>query len=337
MEPQTFALVGIILLAFGVLLLRMQKNQGGHAHKKSSGSDLTEDLTERARQGTLDPFAGREEEVERTIHILMRRTKNNPLLIGAPGVGKTAIAHGLAQRIASGDVPEGLKGKRVLALDLPSLMAETKYRGELEKRLRDFLASLEDQARENILFIDEIHMLAQAGGTEGALNVSDVFKPALARGELHVIGATTWNEYQTYIHPDAPLDRRFQPVLVDEPSPEAAFHILSSLRGTYEEFHGVEIPDATLRAAITLSDAYFKGRFLPDKGIDLIDEAAAKVSIDCSRAHHGATLGLVHAAASNKQNSAGKQKHTGDIVTTEDIQAVVDQWIAHADAERKHS
>ncbi len=333
MEPQTFALVGILLLAFGILLLRTKKGEG-HGHAKSSGSDLTEDLTKRARAGTLDPFAGREEEVERVIHILMRRTKNNPLLIGAPGVGKTAIAHGLAQRIVQGDVPDALKDKRVLALDLPSLMAETKYRGELEKRLRDFLASLEDQARENILFIDEIHMLAQAGGTEGALNVSDVFKPALARGELHVLGATTWKEYDTYIRPDAPLDRRFQPVLVDEPTPEAAFHILTTLRQTYEEFHGVKIPDATLRAAVDLSDAYIKGRFLPDKAIDLIDEAAAKVSIDCSRAHNGATLGLVHAAASDK--AASPETHTGDTVTPEDIQTVVDQWIAHAEAEQTH-
>lgn len=329
MDEQVLWTIAVISAFVGIFLLTNNKKNGSvRLQSKRTFSELTVDVTQMAKDGKLDPFAGREAETDRTIHILLRRTKNNPLLIGAPGVGKTAIVHGLAQRIVVGDVPASLKNKRLLALDLAALLAETKYRGELEKRLRSLLQDLENKGDEVILFIDEIHMLVQAGGTEGALNVADVFKPALARGELQVIGATTWDEYAKYIRPDAPLDRRLQPVLVDEPSPEQALRILQSLRPAYEKFHKVSIPDVTLEAAVNLSDQKIKGRYLPDKAIDLIDEASAKVSVECSQAHHGVPMGIIHAAATDK-----KGEHE-DIVTVEDIQDVVDQWVVHSDQDR---
>ena len=290
---------------------------------KNSGT-FTQDITELARQKNLDPFAGREAEVERTIHILMRKTKNNPLLIGAPGVGKTAIVHGLAQLIAKDQVPEGLKNKKVLSLDLTALMSQTKYRGELETKIRALIESLEKQNRQVILFIDEVHMLVRTGSAEGSVNLSDVFKPAMARGDLQIIGATTWTEYTEFIKSDKALDRRFQPILVDEPTPIEALQILKTLRPEYEKFHQVKISDKALEAAVKLSDKKIKGRFLPDKAIDLIDEASAKVAIEVSRSHHGTTLGVVHAAAKNK---TGK-------VTEKDIEDVVDQWIIHSQAEK---
>jgi ATP-dependent Clp protease ATP-binding subunit ClpB len=238
------------------------------------------DLTELARKGKLDPVIGRDEEVRRVIQVLSRRTKNNPVLIGEPGVGKTAIVEGLAQRIVRGDVPEGLKDKQIVTLDMGSLIAGAKYRGEFEDRLKAVLKEVVDSAGQIVLFIDELHTVVGAGASEGSLDASNMLKPMLARGELHTIGATTLNEYQKYIEKDAALERRFQPVTVGEPSVEDTISILRGLRERYEIHHGVKFKDAALVAAAVLSHRYISDRFLPDKAIDLMDEAASKLRIE---------------------------------------------------------
>ncbi|MGD0878574.1 MAG: ATP-dependent chaperone ClpB [Anaerolineales bacterium] len=235
------------------------------------------DLTAMARQGKLDPVIGRDEEIRRTIQILSRRTKNNPALIGEPGVGKTAIVEGLAQRIVNGDVPEGLKHKRLVQLDMGALVAGAKYRGEFEERLKAVLKEITDSDGEIILFLDEMHTVVGAGAAEGSMDASNMLKPMLARGELHLIGATTLNEYHKYIEKDPALERRFQPVVVEEPSVEDTISILRGLKERYEVHHGVRITDAAVLAAATLSQRYISDRFLPDKAIDLIDEAAARL------------------------------------------------------------
>jgi ATP-dependent Clp protease ATP-binding subunit ClpB len=235
------------------------------------------DLTALAQQGKLDPVIGRDEEIRRVIQILSRRTKNNPVLIGPPGVGKTAIVEGLAQRIVRGDVPEGLKNKRIVTLDMGALVAGAKYRGEFEERLKAVLKSVQEAQGQIILFIDELHTVVGAGAAEGAMDASNLLKPMLARGELHCIGATTLDEYKKHIEKDAALERRFQPVLVDQPTVEDTISILRGLRERYELHHGVRIKDSALVAAAVLSDRYITDRFLPDKAIDLVDEAAARL------------------------------------------------------------
>lgn len=263
---------------------------------------FSRNLTELAREGKLDPVIGRDSEIERVISILARRSKNNPVLVGEPGVGKTAIVEGLAQRIAAGNVPKVLRGKRVLALSLGPLVAGTKYRGEFESRVKRILDEVRRSARDVVLFVDEMHTLVGAGAAEGALDFSSMIKPELARGDLQCIGATTFDEYRKYVESDAALERRFQPVMVSEPTPEETLEILRGLCDRYAAHHGVSIPDSALEAATQLSARYIADRFLPDKAIDLVDEAAASVAL---RGRSG--------------DSAGR-------VTRDDVAAVVSKW-----------
>ena len=238
------------------------------------------DMVERARQQKLDPVIGRDAEIRNVIRILSRKTKNNPCLIGEPGVGKTAVVEGLAQRIVRGDVPEGLKDKKLFSLDMGALIAGAKYQGEFEERLKAVLDEIKASNGEVILFIDELHTIVGAGKTQGAMDAGQLLKPMLARGELHCIGATTLDEYREYIEKDAALERRFQPVMVDEPTVEDTISILRGLKERYEVFHGVKITDAALVSAATLADRYISDRFLPDKAIDLVDEACASIKTE---------------------------------------------------------
>ena len=277
-----------ILSKYGIDYSRAQKEvvkvvgKGKLDHRKSTTPTLdrfSRDLCLLAREGKLDPVIGRVDEINRVIQVLSRRTKNNPVLIGEPGVGKTAIAEGLAQRIVNENVPETLKDKRVLALDLSGIVAGTQYRGQFEQRLKQIMKEINSQKRNIILFVDELHTLVGAGAAEGAIDASNMLKPALARGELQMIGATTLEEYRKYIERDAALERRLQPILINEPSPEIAIEILKGLRDKYEAHHKVKITNEAIRAAVDLSARYIQDRYLPDKAIDLVDEAAAKVRL----------------------------------------------------------
>ena len=261
--------------------------RGGRTADTASAEDrydalkkFARDLTEAARAGKLDPVIGRDEEIRRTVQILARRTKNNPVLIGDPGVGKTAIAEGLALRIANGDVPDTLKDRQLMALDMGSLIAGAKYRGEFEERLKGVLDEVKQAEGQIVLFIDEMHTLIGAGKSEGAMDAGNLLKPALARGELHCIGATTLDEYRKYVEKDAALQRRFQPVFVGEPTVEDTISILRGLKEKYELHHGVRITDGAIVAAATLSNRYITDRFLPDKAIDLMDEAASRIRME---------------------------------------------------------
>ncbi|TGV17920.1 ATP-dependent Clp protease ATP-binding subunit, partial [Mesorhizobium sp. M00.F.Ca.ET.186.01.1.1] len=266
------------LLGSSEMMASHQPSGGNPAANTPTLDGLARDLTAIARDGGLDPVIGRQKEIERVIQVLSRRTKNNPVLIGEPGVGKTAIAEGLAQKIVNNEIPETLRDKRVMTLDMGTVVAGTKYRGEFEDRLKKIMDEIR-QAGNIILFIDELHTLIGAGGAEGAIDASNILKPALARGELQCVGATTLDEYRKYIEKDAALERRFQPIQVDEPTAEDAIRILHGLRDRYEAHHRVKITDEAIEQAVKLSDRYITDRFLPDKAIDLVDEAASKVRL----------------------------------------------------------
>jgi ATP-dependent Clp protease ATP-binding subunit ClpB len=286
-EHLLLALADVIEVPRDRLLEALRQVRGSHRVTSQNPEDQYQalerygrDLTDLARQGKLDPVIGRDEEIRRVIQVLSRRTKNNPVLIGEPGVGKTAIVEGLANRIVEGDVPEGLRNRRVVALDLSAMVAGAKYRGEFEERLKAVLKEITDSEGEIVTFIDELHTIVGAGAAEGAMDAGNMIKPMLARGELRLIGATTLDEYRKHIEKDAALERRFQPVFVDQPSVEDTVAILRGLKERYEVHHGVRIQDAALVAAAVLSDRYVSGRFLPDKAIDLVDEAASRLRIE---------------------------------------------------------
>src|SRR5687767_1280382 len=301
------------------------------------------DLVALARKGKMDPVIGRDEEIRRTIRILSRKTKNNPVLIGEPGVGKTAIVEGLAQRILRGDVPEGVKDKSIFALDMGALVAGAKYRGEFEERLKAVLAEIKQSDGRIILFIDELHLIVGAGKTEGAMDAGNLLKPMLARGELHCIGATTLDEYRKHIEKDAALERRFQPVVVDQPTLEDAISILRGLKERFEVHHGVRIQDAALVAAATLSHRYITDRFLPDKAIDLVDEACAvtRTEIDSMPqeldeiTRRVMQLEIEEAALEKETDAASRERLETLRKELADLRAQADAMTAQWEAERQ--
>jgi len=316
----------IIVALLGAVLFFIWRRQKGFSLPSFGGgatpvlSQYSQDLTQMAAEGKLDPVVGREEEIERVIQVLCRRTKNNPVLVGKSGVGKTAIAEGLAQLIAKKNVPTILLGKKVLALDLPALISGTKYRGEFEQRLKKIADEITAAKRNIILFIDEIHTLAEAGGAEGAIDADDILKPALARGDLQVIGATTSEEYKKFIKNDVTLDRRLHPILIDEPTKEETVKILRGIKRKYEQFHKVNITDEAILSAVHLAAEHIKDKSFPDKAIDLMDEAASKVSIE----------NIDECAEAQKRGEKPKfncKKIAWPQVGVAEVQAVMQEWL----------
>lgn len=312
MEP-TYLVISVVVSL--VIIFALWRKNSPDAQTHSSLLALySRDLTAHARQGKLDPVIGRHHEIARLIQILSRRTKNNPVLIGSSGVGKTAIVEELANLIAASQVPDSLKNKRLLQLDLSGLVAGTKYRGEFEKRLKGVVNEIVAAQREIILFIDELHSLAEAGEATGAIDAADILKPALARGELQAIGATTMEEYQKSIANDETLKRRFQPIVVGEPSKDETLKILQGLRNRYEEYHQVTISDEAIKASVELSEKSLPGRYFPDKAIDVMDEASAKVRLEL---------------VTGSRNITADQRPT---VAKSDVESVINEW--NTDAER---
>jgi len=328
---------GLLLILIGVFLFfySKKKTAGGLPSISLGGGGHTKNLDTFAVDITrLAPVVGREKEIMRLTQILTRRTKNNVVLVGSPGVGKTAIVEGLAVRIVHGEVPGVLANKRVLSLRVAELLAGTKYRGEFEQRIKGLIDDIRTSNRTIILFVDEIHTVMQAKGTEGSINLADILKPALARGDLQLIGATTQKEYEQYIQPDETWDRRFQRVFVDEPTIDEAITILHGIKKNYEEYHKIQFTDDAIDAAVRLSEEYISGRQLPDKAIDLIDEAAAMVNVhEGTNPHH---TGLIHAAAGKFSGkvvgggipgeASGQIPEAIPTVTRDDIKEVVAEW-----------
>lgn len=344
-SPQKLFLFAIILFAWGAYSFFKHRNSGGANITRVGGgptpilNSYTVDLTAAATGGKIDPVIGRKEEIDRLTQILGRRTKNNAILLGAPGVGKTAIVEGLAFKIVTGDVPETLKGRRVLSLRISDILSGTKYRGEFEDRAKKLVAEIQSAGREIILFIDEIHTLMQQKGTEGSVNFSDILKPALARGELQLVGATTEKEYEEFVKPDASLERRFQTIAVDEPNAEETLAVLMGVRKNFEEYHKVRFTDESLSAAVRFAKKYIKDRKLPDKAIDVLDEAASMVRVRESGAEHVVNL-LNHAAARAKEahkNLPPEQKKLQEwpVVGVGHMKEVVANWIGKSVGEIK--
>ena len=319
-------------IGVGVILWQKSRNSGGQT--KAGGSILNQYVTnfsERAKQGKLDPVIGRQREVDQLVRVLSRKTKNNALLLGEPGVGKTAVVERLAQMINAGLIPEQLKGKEIIALDLASLVAGTKYRGELEQRLEAVRRELESKAGQVILFIDEIHQLSQAQGSEGGLNPADILKPELARGYLQVIGATTYEEYEKYVLADESLERRFQPIHIHEASLDETLNILQGVKPVFEKFHHVSYSPEALQAIIDLSKKYITKRYLPDKAIDVLDEAGVRARINAIKSSAAASMAAANttgvAAVNNGAPAQATSATPTGTVDVDLVRAVVAEWV----------
>lgn len=329
---QDFTLPNLVLIWLGVgavVLFILYKKRSKGSISLGETRHLNRyafDITASARAGKIDPVVGLDDEIHRVVQILTRRTKNNVLLLGQPGVGKTAVVEGLAHRIVSGNVPDVLSHKRVLLLQVSELIAGTKYRGEFEQRIKGVVQEIRNHGRQIILFIDEIHTITQTKGTEGAVSLSDILKPELARGDLQLIGATTQKEYEQYILADESWNRRFQPVIVNEPNIEESIAILEGIKKNYEDYHGVTISHEAIVAAVRLSEEYIKGRQLPDKAIDIMDETAAMVHIERGTSHEHASAVLHSASKKLSGHDASKGQDEKPIVQVEHVKEVIAEW-----------